>query len=391
VSERRLPSSVALLAALWLALGLANVARGAAHAGPGYRFWAFQHHCYSDVLALHGDRYLAGAHPLPYLEDRLEYPPLLGLALWLPSFAPGGPLGHLVATYALLALSLAAALWALARMDGAAAWWLGATPALAYYAGLNWDLLPIALLALAVLALERGRAGEAGALAAAGVTAKLFPAVFAPIAFGALAGRRGSPFDFGRPAVAFALAGVGALLALNAPVALAAWDGFTWFFRFNAGRGAENSLWSALGLAPGPLLEALSTAPFAFATLGAAGFAFRAARRGEPAGGDAALDAVKVGTGLALVVWIATNKIWSPQYALYGFLAGALAAAPRPWFLVLTAMAIVDFHLAFEVRALRWDPWFLATFVRPGEVLRSLLWLGFAGWLAVRLVRGRRP
>jgi len=236
-----------------------------------------------------------------------------------------------------------------------------------------------------VLALERGRAGGAGALAAAGVTAKLFPAVFAPIAFGALAGRRGSPFGLGRPAVAFALAGAGSLLALNAPVALAAWDGFTWFFRFNAGRGAENSLWSALGLGPGPLLEALSTAPFALATLAAAGFAFRAARRG----GDA-LDAVKIGTGLALVVWIATNKIWSPQYALYGFLAGALAAAPRPWFLVLTAMAIVDFHLAFEVRALRWDPWFLATFVRPGELVRSLLWLGFAGWLGVRLVRGRR-
>ena len=33
--------------------------------GAGYRFWAFQHHCYSDVIALHGDRYLGGGRPRP--------------------------------------------------------------------------------------------------------------------------------------------------------------------------------------------------------------------------------------------------------------------------------------------------------------------------------------
>ena len=98
------------LAVAWLTVGFLNVARGAAHAGPRYRFWAFQHHCYSDVIALHGDRYLGGAHPLPYLEDRIEYPVLLGLALYLPSFAPGGALGHFTATYLALAACLLLAL-----------------------------------------------------------------------------------------------------------------------------------------------------------------------------------------------------------------------------------------------------------------------------------------
>ncbi|MFT3913672.1 MAG: glycosyltransferase 87 family protein [Anaeromyxobacteraceae bacterium] len=397
MSARRLPRSVALLAALWLAIGYVNVARGAWHTGGGYRFWAFQHHCYSDIIALHGDRYLGGAHPLPYLHDHIEYPPLLGLFLWLPSWAPSGAIGHFTVTYALLALCLAAALWALARTDGADAFWLGATPALVYYAGLNWDLLPIALVALAVLALARGRAGGAGALAAAGVTAKLFPAVLAPAAWAGLLGRR-EPGARGleRGAVAFAVAGAGTLVLLNAPVALAAWDGYTWFFRFNAGRGAENSLWDALGLVPGPLLEALSTAPFVVATLAAALAAYRAARRsggaGEGTGASGAdapwLDAVRVGTALALVVWIATNKIWSPQYALYGFLAGALAGAPRAWFWPLALVSVVDFHLAFQVRALRWDPWFRDFVWHPGNIARSLVWLGFAAWLVRRLWRG---
>ena len=89
MDRRRSLALTAALAGLWLAVGYLNVARGAAHAGAGYRFWSFQHHCYSDVIALHGDRYLGGAHPLPYLEDRIEYPVLLGLALWLPSSGAG--------------------------------------------------------------------------------------------------------------------------------------------------------------------------------------------------------------------------------------------------------------------------------------------------------------
>ncbi len=131
--SRLRPRSVVLaLALVWLALGYANIARGLFHTGPRYRFWSFQHFCYSDVIAMHGDRYLGGGHPRPYLDDRIEYPVLLGLALWLPSFVPGGPLAHFTATYLFLAACLLAALAALARTPGAAPWWLGATPALVY-------------------------------------------------------------------------------------------------------------------------------------------------------------------------------------------------------------------------------------------------------------------
>jgi hypothetical protein len=381
VDRRRSTALAIALALLWLALGYANVARGAAHAGAGYRFWAFQHHCYSDVIALHGDRYLGGGRPLPYLEDRIEYPVLLGLALWLPSFAPGGALGHFTATYLFLSACLLVALLALSWTPGAAPWWLGATPALVYYAGLNWDLLPIALLALAVLAHGVSLAGASGALAALGISAKLFPAAFVPAAATALALR--PP----RRALVRFVAGLGAvLLAVNLPFALAAPEGWSWFFRFNAGRGAENSIWEALALPRGPLLEALSLGPLALAAAAGVLATARAAR----GGGDAA-RAVRLGTALALVAWIATNKVFSPQYALYGFLAGALAAAPLPLFLALSAVSAADFHLAFEVRARRWEPAFRHLLVEPGHVVRTLLWLLLAAWIARELWRCARP
>lgn len=375
---------VLTLALVWLALGFANVARGLAHTGPRYRFWSFQHLCYSDVIALHGDRYLGGGHPRPYLDDQIEYPVLLGVALWLPHWVPGGAPAHFITTYLFLALCLLAALLALERIPGSSPAWLGATPALALYAGLNWDLLPIALLAGAALLLARERDVAAAAVTGLGISAKLFPGVLALPAVGAISGRA-APGQRLRALLrpALALAGVTALV--NLPVALLAPQAWTWFFRFNAGRGAENSAWRVLGVAKGPLLELLSTGPLLAASAFALWGAFATARRGADAG-----RAVRLGAGLALVVWIATNKVWSPQYALYGFLAGALVAAPWWLFAPLTAVSLLDYWSEFELRARRWEKGFLHGVDDPATLVRTLLWLALAAWLARELWRTAR-
>jgi hypothetical protein len=363
------------IAAASLAIGYVNVARCVPHAGLGYRPWSFAHHCYTDVLSMGSDRYYGGSHPVPYLQDRVEYPVLLGLALWLPSLA-GGPGAHLALTALFLAVCLGVTLAALQRLPGVRPLWLAATPALPFYAFLNWDLLPIALLSLALLALARDRPGAGGALAGFGVAAKLFPAVLAPAALPALAAGRNR-----RAALAFAVAGTAAIVAVNLPVAAAAPEGWSWFFRYNAGRGAENSAWDALHVASGPLLEALSAGPLLAASALAAVCAWRAAR----AGGDAA-RALRLGTAMTLVVWIATNKVWSPQYALYGFLAGALAAAPGWLWGTLSVISVVDFHVAFETRARGWEPGFRDAFFYPDALLRTVLWLILAGWIARELL-----
>jgi hypothetical protein len=227
-----------LVALTWLALGWAFLVRGVEHPGVAYRPWAFRAHAYSDLLSMTGDRYLNGGRPLPYLEDRIEYPVLLGVALWAPSFLPGGQVAHFTASVAFLALCLVASVWVLRRLPGASPWWLAGTPALAYYGALNWDLIPIALLLGAILAAERGRAAAAGTLAALGVSAKLWPAALLPSMIADLATRRRWR-DLLRGGAAFAAVTV----ALNLPVALAAPANWAWFWRFNAGRSAENSIW----------------------------------------------------------------------------------------------------------------------------------------------------
>ncbi len=362
-----------LVATAWMALGWAFLVRGVEHPGVDYRPWAFRSHAYSDLLAMTGDRYLNGGRPLPYVEDRIEYPVLLGAAIWVPSFLPGGQVAHFTVSVIGLWLCLLASIALLRRLPGASPWWLAGTPAIAYFGALNWDLLPIALLLAAILAAERDRPVGSGVLAALGVSAKLWPVAFLPAAIGELAGRR----RFG----ALARAGgafVAVTLALNLPVALAAPGNWAWFWRFNGARSAENSVWEVLRVKDPALLNVLAGSIVLASAFAAAGMAFRAAPSSRA-------RAVRLGTALVLVAWVASNKVWSPQYALYAFAAGALVSGP-PWlFVTLAAVSMVDYHLAFEVRSERGIFWFFDGWYYAEEVVRSAVYAAFAAWLAIEL------
>lgn len=379
-----------LVAALWLTAGWVNLVRGAAHPGVPYRQWAFDHHAYSDLLAMGGDRYFNGGRPLPYVEDRIEYPPLLGLALWLPSFVPGGPAVYFTMGYLFLACCAFAAIALLARIPGASPWWIAGGPALAYYGGLNWDLFPIALLLGAVLAFERSREVGAGAFVALGAAAKLWPAALLPSVAAVLLRRR----DL-HALLRGGVATIAVWLTVNVPIVLVAPAGWSWFWRFNGGRAAENSVWELLRhsarlapLAADPRFLNLATGGLLAA---AVAFAAWWAYRCDPDDREAAVRTVRLGTAFVILVWIGTGKVWSPQYALWACTAGALAAAP-PWLLVLHAMlASVDYHVAFEARASRG----LIQFFDPVySVEESIRFGGYALlglWIARALSHSARP
>jgi uncharacterized membrane protein len=368
--------------------GWANLVRGAAHPGVPYRPWAFDHHAYSDLLAMGGDRYFHGGRPTPYLEDRIEYPPLLAAALWLPSFVSRSPWGFFTAAYVALAALALASIWMLGRIPGASRWWLAGSPALAHYTGLNWDHLPIALLLAAVLAEARGRAAAAGGWAGLGASAKLFPVALLPAALGALAGRRAW-----RALAAGAAAFAATFLAVNLPVALAAPEAWAHFWRFNAGRGAENSVWEVLRHLPAakPLVfDAVFLNRATLALLGAA--AAYAAWGAWRAGGRAAAPgrALRLGLGVVLVTWVATNKVYSPQYALYAIVAGAIVAAPAWLGVLVSALAVVDYHVAFETRSSRGVLRYFDAVYTGEELLRTAVYALLVGWLARELWREAR-
>src|SRR5207245_11390034 len=70
---RRFAAPAAICAAILVA-AYVRTAEGTRHPSPwGYRLWSFAALAYSDILALHEDRG-AGRHPLPYVEDKVEYP-----------------------------------------------------------------------------------------------------------------------------------------------------------------------------------------------------------------------------------------------------------------------------------------------------------------------------
>ncbi len=99
---------------------------------------------------------------------------------------------------------------------------------------------------------------------------------------------------------------------------------------------------------------------------------------------------MRLGAALILVVWIGTNKVWSPQYALWACAAGALAAAPAWLFAVHALIAPLDYHVAFEARASRGLVHDLDRLYLAEEVLRAAGYLLLAAWIARALWRAAR-
>jgi hypothetical protein len=326
----------ALLCAGLLLVGYLRTAPGAAFTAPwGYRGWSFQQLAYSDVLALHTDRG-AGRHPLPYLADRIEYPVLLGLAMWLPSLVAPGMLGYFTLTYLAVALSALGVLWLLCRQRGSAALIFAASPALVVYAPLNWDLLGALPLLLGLHAWSRQREREAALWLSLAACTKVFPLLALWLLL-ACATRRGARH-------ALSLAGLSLLVALavNLPFALAgqtARENWAWFFTYSRIREIEPSLYTLLGASPRGFVaqaNAISSGAVAAAALLLGALELRTRRL-----------PVRPALLLLLCVFFLANKVYSPQYWLWVVVALAWAGAPAALGVLASATALVDYLCSF--------------------------------------------
>jgi hypothetical protein len=373
----RAPALVCL--ALLLA-GYLRTAPGAAFAAPwGYRAWSFGALAYSDIIALHADRG-GGRHGLPYLEDKIEYPVLLGVGMWLPSvLAPNRP-GYFAITYLLLALCALGALWALCRIPGTAPWLFAASPALLVYAPLNWDLFGVLPLALGLCAWAARRERAAAALLALAACTKLFP-ILALWLLLACALRRGL-----RPALELAAIALGIALLVNLPFALGAAatrENWAWFFTYSRIREIEPSLYSLFGADHRrfvPAANAISSACVALAALALAAVELRTRRLAVP---RALL--------LLLCVFFLGSKVYSPQYWIWVVLGLAFAGAPASLGVLAGAMALVDFvcsfaHLHLQMQRIgHITGWYQEHVFWPMVAARYAVLAACALWAALRL------
>ena len=356
----------------------------------------FKYLCYSDIRVLYPGRGLLQGN-VPYLDSGnypvLEYPVLTG---WFVDLARritallGGAQGlgltnkqQAASTFiftdvntVLLGGLLLVAIWAQVQTVGTRPWdgmMLAASPCVAATAVINWDLLPVALTALAMLAWARRHPAWAGALLGLGMAAKLYPLLLLGPLFLLCWRSRRLP-DFVSALSTFVLAWG----AVNLPVMLLAPQAWKSFWTFNSERtGDFGSIWYVFSLAGHevPHLNLVSAGVLGLGCVVIAGLVLLAPRR--PRLGSVAF--------LVIAAFLMTNKVYSPQYVLW-LLPLLILARPR-WrdWLVFTVGELLYFVAIW---------WHLGGLLSPGNSspdrlywLAVLLRLATEGWVVIMVVR----
>ncbi len=296
-------------------------------------------HAVSDIPKLWFERGIRPGDP-PYLDRPLEYPVLVGLAMWLTSWAPSRAAFLVVNAALLVPLAVVVTLLLERRVGAAAARWAVGVP-LALYALHQWDLLAVAPAVAALLAAERGAAGTAGVLLALGTAVKLYPGAFVPL-LAVWWWRDGRRREVARLTAAFA----GVLLVVNVPVALAAPDGWWHMVSFQGARAPSwGSLWFHLFRLP--VVEGLVEGHEAGAanalslTALVAGLGWLGVLAWQRRLGPFALATA------ATVVFLLANKIYSPQYDLWLLPSFALLSLDRRLLIAFSAASLAMYLLVF--------------------------------------------
>jgi len=285
--------------------------------------------CYTDIVPLLGTEQLTGGR-LPFLDRCLEsegrcdeYPVLSMYAMRVAAWISNGIAGFFAANVALLTLAAFAIAFFLYLMVGGRALYFALAPTLLIYAYMNWDLIAVAFATAGILAFVNRRDVAAGILLGLGAAAKLYPILLA-VPLVAERFRERDP-DRGIHLTRDAL---GTWLVVNLPFALAAPTSWWEFFRFNSTRPADwDSLWfiachrisGDLYCEPTRAINVGSLALFGIGTVVVWGLK----RRRDPRFARWTL-------GLPiLILFLLTNKVYSPQYGLW-LLPWFALALPRP-------------------------------------------------------------
>ena len=310
----------------------------------------YTHVCYSDIPPLFSLRGFADnvfpyvQNPLPG-QDQLEYPVLTGLFMWVANvITPHGENGALWFYYInaiMLAVCLIVAVIATALTVKRRPWdaaMVALAPGTILCATINWDLLAVALTAVAMLLWARKYPTWAGVVIGAAAAAKFYPLLLlGPLLL--LCWRAARMTAFWK-LLGGAIAG---WLVCNVPFMLINFDGWAHFYRFSSERGEDfGSVWlllTNLGLSvPASALNKVATGIFLILCIGIAVLALRAARR--PRFAQLAF--------LVVAAFLVTNKVYSPQYVLWLI---PLAAMARPrWrdFLIWQVGQVIYFVAVWE-------------------------------------------
>ncbi len=290
-----------------------------------FKIASYHYFLYSDIPNFFSKAAISG---WPYINSQLEYPVLTGLFMRLTAILGGNLRGYYIANSVLLvALAVVSTflLYRMLRQSSAQVlpsaernklwrYWIFA-PSMLVFSVYNFDLLAIFFVVIAMYSVWKGRDLWAAFFLALGTWAKLYPVFyFLPLLL---------KQDSWRKRINIVLIAGAVTLALNLPFAIANFDSWAYFFTFNSGRVSTfDSIWTIFRwsfpqLQDKNAINFLSLPIFAF-------WYFWAVwkYRGE---------SLFKSWYLATLIFMMTNKVFSPQYLLWLLPFFVVLPAPKYW------------------------------------------------------------
>jgi uncharacterized membrane protein len=367
---------------LLLRLPIASYA--GAHTRRAFDHFIFAHSwAYSDIAALYFRDHI-WLHHVPYFAYRFEYPVLTGAFVWIVGFINSSVWVYFLASALVLCGCGLVVVRLIGTLEGANPWLFALSPALALYAVLNWDLLGLALTALALWLFARHRDGWAGATLSLATWAKLFPGLLLPLLIAARVLERRT-----REAIVLLGTFLAVTAAANIPVAvrlgshgLRIRSRWAFLFRYNVQRPRAVNLWN--------LFDSLHWSTHRINVLSAAlliaGLAgvLLALRRG--AGGSAGRAAIAPAF-VAILAWsLFISKVYSPQYGLWIVAALAIAGAPVALLVAFAAADVAYYAASLEQLHLQ-SHRFYDNVLLPSAGVRELILLAIVAWGLVLTIK----
>ena len=317
---------------------------------------------WSDALFVY-ERGLRG-HQLPYIDSTFEYPPLTALIAGIISLSTDVAAWFVASWAAVLAVCAGLTAWLLAGHGRATSTLrrFALAPQLLLLGSLNFDLLAVLFLVVALLAIDRRRDMTAAAAVGLGTASKLFPLAIAPIAIFRASDRVRAAFAL---ALTLALLYVPAILAGRSAAASPAF--------YLAGIDANiDSPWGMLARVLGGLgVPSAQLVVNAITLTGlVATYLLVVWPRARAADGVAAC-------GLAVATLLIWSRLYSPQYSLWLLPFFALRPLGGRLFTVLAVSDVAVFASISPLTLVRWSPTDLG-----GQILLALLVVGVLGRLA---------
>ena len=296
-----------------------------------YGVWCYQNLAYSDVVKLFQTRFLF-LHLVPYIQNRIEYPVITGLFMWVTSLGHG--IGsYFFITFVVFELIALMVYFFMERMVPKHAIYFAVFPLLMVYGLLNWDMLGIGFMVLAWYWYKKESFIASAIAFSFGVFAKLFPIFFLPFIVAEL-WRKRQTRTLWRMVAAFVVTS----FVINLPFAIGNLRNWSYFFTYNAGRGLGADIYS------NEWIHGISTSAANFFSLGVVVlavlfFMWRVYN------GSRVIDA----TALTFTVFLFVNKVYSPQYTLWLFVLAIFAEWPIWTYIVIALAGLVDYVNSFTV------------------------------------------